>query len=142
MTTDQSFREVIEACGDRPEGTWITPEMIEAYAELQRLGWGHSVEVWHGDRLVGGLYGVAVGGLFAAESMFHRESNASKIALAELVEHLHAQGFCLLDVQFQTDHLASLGVIEISRRDYLEKLPRAIAKPVSFGAIAPTLHEE
>ena len=106
--------------------------MIEAYEELHRLGWVHSIEVWRESGLVGGLYGVAVGGLFAAESMFHRERDVSKIALGALVRHLTARGFRLLDVQFRTDHLASLGVVEIPREEYLRRLESALHLPVAF----------
>lgn len=132
VTFDRACAEVLKGCADRPEGTWITPDMNEAYLALHRLGWVHSAEVWAGERLVGGLYGVAAGGLFAAESMFHRESDASKIALAELVERLCTNGFSLLDVQFLTPHLASFGVREIPRREYLGRLSAAIASPARF----------
>jgi leucyl/phenylalanyl-tRNA--protein transferase len=105
--------------------------MCAAYAELHRLGWAHSVEVWRGEQLVGGVYGVTVGGLFAAESMFHHAADASKVALAALVEHLAERGFTLLDVQLLTPHLASLGAIEVSRNQYLSRL--AAALPVAAG---------
>jgi leucyl/phenylalanyl-tRNA--protein transferase len=106
--------------------------MQAAYWHLHALGWAHSVEVWSGDELAGGLYGVAVAGLFAAESMFHRARDASKIALASLVDHLRAQGFALLDVQLLTPHLASLGAVEISRARYLERLATALASPATW----------
>ncbi|MGH7821258.1 MAG: leucyl/phenylalanyl-tRNA--protein transferase, partial [Candidatus Binatia bacterium] len=131
-TRDAAFPRVIAGCAVRPEGTWITRAMTEAYTRLHRLGWAHSLEVWCDDDLAGGVYGVAVGGLFAAESMFHVRTDASKVALAELVEHLAARGFSLLDVQFLTDHLVSLGAIEISRDAYLDRLNVEIAKSVSF----------
>jgi leucyl/phenylalanyl-tRNA--protein transferase len=118
-------------CADRAEGTWITQAMRDAYSELARLGWVRSLEVWREDRLVGGVYGVAIGGFFAAESMFHRETDASKVALATLVERLVAQGFTLLDVQFLTPHLESLGAIAIPRDDYLARLRSAITAPVT-----------
>ena len=116
----------------RQGGTWITPDMIEAYTELHRLGHAHSVEVWQADRLVGGVYGVSIGGFFAAESMFHRERDASKVALYHLVEHLNRQGYQLLDVQQWTPHTGRLGVIEISRRDYLQRLAKFVDLPVEF----------
>jgi leucyl/phenylalanyl-tRNA--protein transferase len=122
----------MEGCADRPEGTWINSEMIAAYVALHDLGWAHSVEVWAGERLVGGVYGVAIGGLFAAESMFHRESDASKVALAELVDHLRRREYGLLDVQLPTDHLASLGAIAVARDDYCRLLEQAIAMPARF----------
>jgi leucyl/phenylalanyl-tRNA--protein transferase len=106
--------------------------MIDAYIGLHRLGWVHSVEVWKEEALVGGLYGVAIGGFFAAESMFHRATDASKVALAELVERLRSRGFELLDVQFRTPHLASLGVVEIPRAEYLQRLDEALRRPASF----------
>jgi leucyl/phenylalanyl-tRNA---protein transferase len=125
---DTAFEQTMRACGEtRPEGTWITPEMIEGYGTLHRLGWAHSVEVWEGDELVGGIYGVAIGGLFAGESMFHRRTDASKIAFVALVERLRARGFVLFDVQVMNDHLASLGCIEIRRAGYLDRVERAIA---------------
>ena len=120
------------ACADRDEGTWITPAMRRAYGRLHALGWVHSVEVWHEATLVGGVYGVAIGGFFAAESKFHRASDASKVALAELVGWLAERGFRLLDVQLATDHLRSLGVVEISRREYLGRLQDALAVRASF----------
>mgnify|MGYP002621648390 CR=1 FL=1 len=135
ITYDEAFGEVMQGCASGPGregGTWITPAMIEAYAELHRLGHAHSVEAWQGDRLVGGVYGVSVGGLFAAESMFHRERDASKVALYHLVEHLNRRGYQLLDVQQWTPHTSSLGVIEISRRDYLRRLAKVVDLPVTF----------
>jgi leucyl/phenylalanyl-tRNA--protein transferase len=119
-------------CANRSEGTWITPQMKAAYLELHELGWVHSIEVWAGERLAGGLYGLAIGGFFAAESMFHREADASKVALAELVERLARNGFVLLDVQFVTPHLASLGVLTVPREEYLARLGRAIAIDARF----------
>jgi leucyl/phenylalanyl-tRNA---protein transferase len=133
VTFDRACDDVIVACATgRPEGTWITREMRDAYLGLHDLGWVHSVEVWSGERLVGGLYGVAIGAFFAAESMFHRASDASKIAVAELVERLRSRKFDLLDVQFLTTHLASLGAREIPRAKYLHRLASAIASPVVF----------
>jgi leucyl/phenylalanyl-tRNA--protein transferase len=128
---DTAFDDVIAACANsaRPGG-WITAEISTAYRELHRLGWAHSVEAWSDDgRLVGGLYGVCVGGLFAGESMFHTETDASKVALVGLVERLRAGGGRLLDVQWSTPHLESLGVVEITRGDYLQQLVRAVVLP-------------
>lgn len=122
---DTAFAEVIESCGapDR-DGAWISTAIRDAYLRLHELGWAHSVETWHEGRLVGGLYGVAVGGLFAGESMFHRERDASKAALVGLVEMMRAAGGNrLVDVQWQTPHLATLGVVELPRADYLARLP-------------------
>jgi leucyl/phenylalanyl-tRNA--protein transferase len=123
---------VVLQCGspDRPDG-WITPDFVRAYTKLHRLGWAHSVETWRHGRLVGGLYGVSIGGLFAGESMFHLERDASKVALVGLVDLLrdeHAERR-LLDVQWQTPHLASLGVVRVSRGEYLEALERALPLP-------------
>ncbi|QEG34564.1 leucyl/phenylalanyl-tRNA--protein transferase [Bythopirellula goksoeyrii] len=134
-TFDKEFGEVMRACATGPGragGTWITPDMIEGYCELHRLGHAHSVEVWQADKLVGGVYGVSVGGLFAAESMFHRERDASKVALFRLVEHLNARGYQLLDVQQWTSHTGSLGVIEIPRSEYLQRLVEVVDLPVTF----------
>ncbi|MDQ1294786.1 MAG: leucyl/phenylalanyl-tRNA---protein transferase [Actinomycetota bacterium] len=133
---DTAFGEVVAACGapGRP-GRWITPRIAAAYYELFRLGWAHSVECWWEGRLVGGVYGVAVGGLFSGESMFHRERDASKVALAGLVEILRADGDDrrVLDVQWATPHLASLGAIEIPRTEYLDRLSDALTAPESAG---------
>ncbi|MEP6660686.1 MAG: leucyl/phenylalanyl-tRNA--protein transferase [Acidimicrobiales bacterium] len=122
-----AFVDVIHACADpRRDGGWITPAIVGAYAALHDLGWAHSVETWRDGELVGGLYGVAIGGLFAGESMFHHENDASKVALVALVEMLRSSAFALLDVQWCTPHLASLGAVEISRRHYLELLRPAL----------------
>jgi len=122
---------VIAGCADRtrPNG-WITPDIVEAYLGLSRLGWVHSVEVWDpAGQLVGGLYGVAIGGLFAGESMFSRKSDASKSALVFLVDCLKRAGASLLDTQWSTPHLASLGVIEMPREDYFRRLAPALSGP-------------
>jgi leucyl/phenylalanyl-tRNA--protein transferase len=132
VSFDRACEAVMAGCAERAEGTWLTPGMTRAYLQLATLGWVHSVEVWTGERLAGGLYGVAIGGFFAAESMFHRRTDASKIALAALVERIGLRGFTLLDVQFLTDHLASLGAIEMSRDDYLVRLRAAIAMQARF----------
>jgi leucyl/phenylalanyl-tRNA--protein transferase len=125
---DTSFRDVIRTCAtiDR-DGGWITADIVRAYTRLHDLGWAHSVETWSDDgRLVGGLYGVSIGGFFAGESMFHTESDASKVALVALVDRLRAMGACLLDVQWTTDHLMSLGAIDLPRHRYLELLGAAL----------------
>jgi leucyl/phenylalanyl-tRNA--protein transferase len=127
VRTDTRFREVMERCGDpdRPHG-WITPAFVDAYERLFDLGWVHSVETYDGDRLVGGLYGVHVSGLFAGESMFSVATDASKVALVALVELLREAGVALLDVQWATPHLTSLGAIELPRREYLGRLAAAV----------------
>jgi leucyl/phenylalanyl-tRNA--protein transferase len=127
ITRNAAFGAVIRACAVGRGETWITPEIVAAYERLHAMGWVHSVEAWAGDTLAGGVYGVAVGGLFAAESMFHHVRDASKVALAALVDELSAAGFVLLDVQLRTDHLASLGVVEIPRDAYLTRVAAAIA---------------
>jgi leucyl/phenylalanyl-tRNA---protein transferase len=135
VTFDEDFAQVIRLCGDtRANSTWIIPELVEGYVRLHELGWAHSVEVWEkGDRgartLVGGIYGIAIGGAFAGESMFHLRTDASKIAFAALATKLKAAGFLLFDVQVQNAHLASLGCIEISRREYLSRL--AVAQQIA-----------
>lgn len=136
---DTSFDEVVASCADprRPHG-WIDKRIRRAYGNLHELGWAHSVEAWQDDRLVGGLYGVAIGGLFAGESMFHRVRDASKVALVGLVSALREAGSIdqrILDVQWRTDHLASLGVVEMGRNDYLDRLEKAIRLPLpeAFG---------
>lgn len=130
-TIDADPGEVIAACSDpsRPNG-WITPEISAAYLHLQHLGWVHSIEVWTSNgELAGGLYGVGIGGLFAGESMFTRRSDASKCALIYLVELLRNGGATLLDTQWATTHLQSLGVIELERSDYLSRLRDALTHP-------------
>jgi leucyl/phenylalanyl-tRNA---protein transferase len=128
---DHRFSEVIRACAKR-EDTWINQEIIDSYVQLHRLGHAHSVEAWSKDKLVGGLYGVAMGGAFFGESMFHRVTDASKIALIALVQHLRSQKFVLLDAQWITPHLKQFGAIEISREQYLELLSRAVELPRRF----------
>jgi leucyl/phenylalanyl-tRNA--protein transferase len=132
ITVNRDFAGVIRGCADRAEGTWVTRDMIAAYERLHTMGHAHSVEAWQGDSLAGGVYGVAVGGLFSAESMFRRVSDASKVALAALVERLGARGFTLLDVQMLTEHTARVGAIEIPRSEYLRRLQGAVAMDVMF----------
>ena len=136
VTADKAFSEVVAECAaatqDRPD-TWINPAIEIAYADLHRRGHAHSIETWHDGQLVGGLYGVRLGGAFFGESMFSRESNASKVALAWLVACLKAGGFYLLDCQFITDHLQSLGAIEVTRDDYVALLDGALG--VAGGAM-------
>lgn len=133
VRVDTVFEDVVKGCADpaRP-GRWITGRIVEAYCRLYRLGWAHSVECWRGDVLAGGLYGVAVGGLFVGESMFHRQTDASKVALVALVDRLRAAGGDrrLLDVQWQTPHLAGLGVVQVTRTEYLDRLRVALELPL------------
>ncbi|MCS7081590.1 MAG: leucyl/phenylalanyl-tRNA--protein transferase [Bacteroidetes bacterium] len=126
-----AFEAVIRACADRAE-TWISERIIAVYGELHRQGWAHSVESWRQGQLVGGLYGVSIGGAFFGESMFHRERDASKVALVALVERLRARGFALLDVQWVTPHLARFGAVAIPRSAYLGLLQDALRLPVRF----------
>ncbi|SNS37726.1 leucyl/phenylalanyl-tRNA--protein transferase [Sphingomonas laterariae] len=139
VTANQAFGRVVSLCAepspDRPD-TWINPQIEGAYGDLHARGHAHSIECWLGDELVGGLYGVTLGGAFFGESMFSRESDASKVALAWLVARLRVGNFVLLDCQFITDHLASLGAIEISRDDYVSLLDAALgaAGPVAGAA--------
>ena len=133
VTVDHAFERVMAACADRPgEGTWITPRMQAAYARLRRRGHAHSVEVWQAGRLVGGIYGVAVGGAFCGESMFHRETDASKVALVRLDRHLAARGFTLFDAQLPTPHLESMGARALPRSEYLARLAAARDLPILF----------
>jgi leucyl/phenylalanyl-tRNA--protein transferase len=129
-----AFVDVVTACATiRRRGGWITPAFITAYARLHELGWTHSVETWTDDgELAGGLYGVAIGGFFAGESMFHRRTDASKVALLALVDQLRASGMTLLDVQWLTPHLATLGATEVPRARYLALLHDALAAPTTF----------
>jgi leucyl/phenylalanyl-tRNA--protein transferase len=133
VTLNAAFEDVIVGCAER-ERTWITPALRAAYLRLHQAGWAHSVEVWGpGGTLAGGLYGVAVGGLFAAESMFHRGTDASKVALVGLVHHARRVGTRLLDVQVPSPHLTSLGARTIPRREYLRRLSAAVSRPVRFA---------
>jgi leucyl/phenylalanyl-tRNA--protein transferase len=132
LTRNRAFADVMRGCGSTHGPTWITPGMLNAYVRLHELGWAHSIEVWRGGELVGGVYGVAVGGLFAAESMFHRARDASKVALGALVDHLSDRAFGLLDVQLLTPHLASLGAIEVAREAYLAGLAAVLGNPVTW----------
>lgn len=133
VTFDTAFAEVMAGCGEREEGTWITPEMYQAYVTLHGMGHAHSVEVWRGGELAGGVYGVTVGGLFAGESMFSRVSDASKVALVHLVARLRERGFALFDIQYLNPHTESLGGVEIPRVEYLRRLREALAMGVTFG---------
>lgn len=130
VTVDTAFEQVIRACADptRAHG-WIDRRIIESYTLLHDLGWAHSVEAWEGNRLAGGLYGVSIGAFFAGESMFHRATDASKVALVALVEILRTVPGGLLDVQWSTPHLASLGVVEIPRSEYLARAVAAMDLP-------------
>jgi leucyl/phenylalanyl-tRNA---protein transferase len=137
IRVDTAFDEVIDGCGDsKRRGAWIDRDIKAAYSRLHDLGWVHSVEVWDAEgRLAGGLYGVAIGGFFAGESMFHRQTDASKVALVGLVSILEEAGSALLDVQWATPHLQSLGAVEVSRAQYHEMLGAALAlpQPTAFG---------
>ncbi len=133
IRVDTAFDEVVRACADPArEGGWIDEQIIDAYTELHRLGWAHSVEAWVGEELVGGLYGVASGGLFAGESMFRRARDASKVALVGLVELLDDEyaGARLIDVQWRTPHLAALGVTELPRAEYVRRLRAVVQVPL------------
>ena len=135
VTRDAEFAAVIHGFAMAPgrvNQTWLTPDMIDAYIRLHELGFAHSVEVWYQQELAGGVYGVAIGGLFAAESKFYRVRDASKVALVYLVEHLHVRGYQLLDIQQLTPHTARLGAVGIPRDDYLARLSAAIDLPVTF----------
>jgi leucyl/phenylalanyl-tRNA---protein transferase len=135
VTTDRAFEAVMRFCAAPNNGreeTWISEELITAYTRLHRLGYAHSVETWQNGRLAGGLYGITIGGFFAGESMFSRQRDASKVALAHLVERLRAHRFQLLDVQFMTDHLRRFGTIEIPNSEYQQRLQRALAIQTRF----------
>ena len=135
VTADRDFPGVIRGCAERTskrKSTWINEEIIRLYGALYAMGTAHSVEAWHDDTLVGGLYGVALGGAFFGESMFSRETDASKVALVHLVARLRRGGFTLLDTQFVTQHLARFGAIEISRRAYRKRLEAALSIKARF----------
>lgn len=140
VTLDKAFLQVMRGCAAPAPGrrdTWISPEFIEAYTRLHEEGYAHSLECWQGDRLAGGIYGVAIGGFFAGESMFHRVSNASKVALYHLIQHLRHQDFALFDIQMLTPITTQLGGITIPRELYLQRLSAALAKPCSFQSTEP-----
>jgi leucyl/phenylalanyl-tRNA--protein transferase len=133
LKVDIAFEAVLTKCGPaRPETTWINAEIFATVLELHRLGFAHSVEAWRGDELVGGLYGIALGGAFFGESMFSTATDASKLCLLHLVERLNARGFTLLDVQFVNDHLKQFGIIEISQAEYHRRLEAALVQTVIF----------
>ncbi len=136
VTTDRAFEQVVTSCADRPE-TWINATIFSLYSQLHDLGHAHSLEVWDGDDLVGGVYGVTRGAAFFGESMFSTRTDASKLALAYLVDRLRLTGFTLFDTQFLTPHLASLGAVEISRADYRKQLRRALTQSADFNAQGP-----
>jgi leucyl/phenylalanyl-tRNA--protein transferase len=128
VTVNACFERVMRLCGeDREGGTWVTADMLAAYTEMHRLGHAHSVETWHGEELAGGVYGLVIGGLFAAESMFYRVTDGSKVALTALVTRLRERGFVLLDVQMKTSHTERMGATTISRSEYLRRLRDAVA---------------
>lgn len=141
VTFDRAFSEVIQACAQvsrkTQSGTWITDEMQDAYVRLHGLGYAHSVETWRGEELAGGLYGVSLGKAFFGESMFHRKTDASKVALATLVQQLKAWQFHFIDAQMTTEHLLSLGAKEISRRMFLRRLKEALQHPTKRGRWKP-----
>ena len=133
VAIDSNFEGVMRACAaDRAEGTWISKEIIESYVALHRAGLAHSIEVWRAGRMVGGLYGVHLGGAFFGESMFHHETDASKVALMALVARMRERGMSLLDIQWVTPHLAQFGAVEIPRVAYLARLKQALDRPRSF----------
>lgn len=137
ITFDQAFRQVVAACQQQPRpgqpDTWITPEMLDAYATLHEMGFAHSVEVWQGQELAGGLYGLCLGKCFFGESMFSRVSNASKAGFITLVQLLEQKGFTMIDCQVTTDHLLSLGAEEIPRSQFIAELAQSIAHPTLKG---------
>ena len=137
LEINRAFEDVIRACAEAERdpddaGTWISEEIIDSYCVLHAQGYAHSVEAWGGDELLGGLYGVALGGAFFGESMFHRATDASKVALVGLVDRLRARGFALLDTQWITDHLEQFGAVEIPRPQYLEMLDASLRIKASF----------
>jgi leucyl/phenylalanyl-tRNA--protein transferase len=137
IRVNTAFDETIRACADREDGTWISEQIVHLYSELHRSGYAHTVEAWQDGKLVGGLYGVAIGAAFFGESMFHRVTDASKVTLVSLVERLRARGYQLLDTQWSTPHLRRFGAVNIPRDEYLARLAAAIVAPRSFVDGAP-----
>jgi len=140
VTVDRDLSGVLDGCADRPEGTWLSGEMRAAYQDLAAEGYLKSYEVWQGETLVGGLYGVVLGGLFAAESMFHRARDASKVALVSAVLHATKAGVSVFDVQFLTAHLARMGAREVARSTYLERVGKAVTARTHWPAAADPNH--
>jgi leucyl/phenylalanyl-tRNA--protein transferase len=135
ITVDRAFRRVMEGCAEAAPGreqTWLTSEFLQAYTRLHEQGHAHSVECWQRGELVGGIYGVSIGGFFAGESMFHRVSNASKVALCHLEDHLRERGFALFDIQMVTPATRRLGAVEIPRSEYLQRLQSAVELSCAF----------
>lgn len=136
VTCDRDFSQVLHGCAtaqDRTEATWLIPELRTAFERMHVMGYAHSIEVWEEGRLVGGTYGIALGSMFAAESMFYLARDASKVALVRLVWHLQARGYRLLDIQQLTPHTARFGAIEVPRKVYLRRLEEALQLPATFG---------
>lgn len=134
VTMNAAFDRVIHACADREEGTWVTPAIMDAYGRLHELGWAHSFEVWApGGVLAGGLYGVQVGALFGAESMFHTVTDASKVAMVAMMQQAQRTGIQIIDVQVANAHTTSMGAVEISRAEYVSRLCKAVAQTVPFA---------
>ncbi len=131
IRVNSDFAGVMKACADRPD-TWITNQFIDVYTQMHDAGDAHSLEVWQDDQMVGGVYGVSLGGAFFAESMFHKVTDMSKVALFHLVERMKGRGMTLLEVQFMTPHLKSLGAVEIPRAQYMRRLAKALRLPVTF----------
>jgi len=133
IRVDSDFERVMRECAAREDGTWISDDIIRCYVKLHERGFAHSVEAWEGDLLAGGLYGVHLGGAFFGESMFHRVTDASKVALVSLVERMRARGFTLLDIQWVTPHLQQFGAMEIDRDEYLRRLRLALSIDAAFA---------
>jgi leucyl/phenylalanyl-tRNA--protein transferase len=139
ISVDAAFDEVVRACGERDQGTWILPAYVRGFRELHALGWCHSLEVWDAatGALAGGIYGLAVGAMFAGESMFHRQTDASKVAFFALMKLLRRSGFRLVDVQVESEHLVSLGCTTIPREEFLERLEGATRRRIPFPRAVP-----
>lgn len=144
VTKDTAFAQVIKACASTPrddKGTWITEDMQQAYVRLHNAGFAHSIEVWEGEELVGGLYGIGIGNVFCGESMFHLRSNVSKLAFYHLVQYMKHFGCRFIDCQMQTEHLSSLGATSISRQDFLKQLKQELARDYPKGLWRSALDE-
>lgn len=141
ISIDTAFEETIKACAqprqDRENGTWLVDEMVSAYIELHKQGWAHSIEVWNKNNLVGGLYGISIGGSFFGESMFSLESDASKVALVCLARHLEKHNFDLIDCQVTTDHLLSMGACQIDRKKFLKIIGQSVTRKDIIGTWVP-----
>jgi leucyl/phenylalanyl-tRNA---protein transferase len=141
ITFDLAFADVMRGCLREGDENWISEDFIRVYTQIHHEGWAHSCEAWSGEEIVGGVYGVALGSCFCAESMFHRQTNASKVALAALIDHCRDLGFTIFDAQIMNPHLKSLGAYEIPHKQYIEMLGKALQRPTAWSVAGETVRQ-